>query len=149
MAWTKKQVIKQAYEELGIASYEFDISPEEMQAALRLLDLQMSEWNIHGIRISYQDGGGVGTDTGVPDWAVNALYLALAIRLAPSFGKTPSMETKSAKAAAYRTLMAKMVVPQEIVPVGYGGAAHRYPALRSGAALIETGPDGALDIEAT
>ena len=146
--YTKREVIQQAYAELGIASYEFDISPEEMQAGLRLLGLQMAEWNIHGIRISYQAGDDIADQAGVPDWAVNALYLALAIRLAPSFGKTPSAETKAAKAAAYRTLMAKMVIPQAVVPVGYGGAGYRYPALRDGAPLIETGPDGTLDIEA-
>lgn len=146
--YTKREVIQQAYAELGIASYEFDISPEEMQAGLRLLDLQMAEWNIHGIRISYQAGDDIADQAGVPDWAVNALYLALAIRLAPSFGKTPSTETKAAKAAAYRALMAKMVIPQAVVPAGYGGAGYRSPALRAGASLIETGPDGTLDIEA-
>lgn len=145
--WTKKQVIKQAYEELGIASYEFDVSPEEMQTGLRLLDLMMAAWNIHGIRIAYQASDDVASQTGVPDWAVNALFLGLAIRIAPSLGKTPSSETKSSYKDAYRVLMAKMVAPSEIVPVGYGGAGYRYPRLRGATPQIETGPDGTLGID--
>ena len=144
--YTKREVIQQAYAELGIASYEFDISPEEMQAGLRLLDLQMAEWNIHGIRISYQAGDDIADQVGVPDWAVNALYLALAIRLAPSFGKTPAPETKAAQKSAYNVLMAKMIMPTEITPTGYGGSGYRYPRLRGAAPLIETGPDGNLGI---
>jgi P22 tail accessory factor len=146
MAWTKKQVIKQAYEELGIASYEFDVSPEEMQTGLRILDLLMAEWNIHGIRVSYNSGDDIAAQTGVPDWAVNALFLTLAVRLAPSLGKTPAAETKAAQKSAYSVLMAKMVAPTKISPAGYGGSGSRYPNLRGAAALIETGPDGNLGI---
>jgi hypothetical protein len=144
--WTKKQVIKQAYEELGIASYEFDVSPEEMQTGLRILDLLMAEWNIHGIRVSYNSGDDIAAQTGVPDWAVNALFLTLAVRLAPSLGKTPAPETKAAQKSAYNVLMAKMVMPTEITPTGYGGSGYRYPRLRGAASLIETGPDGNLGI---
>lgn len=146
--WTKKQVIQQAYEELGIASYEFDVSPEEMQTGLRLLDLQMSEWNIHGIRIAYQLGDDIAAQAGVPDWAVNALFLTLAIRIAPSLGKTPSPETKAAQKTAYTVLMAKMVQPEPYTPSGFGGSSHRYPRLRADPPLIETGPDGTLGIDA-
>lgn len=145
--WTKKEVIEQAYEELGIGSTEFDISPDEMQTGLRLLDLMMAGWNIHGIRIAYQAGADIAAQTGVPDWAVEALFLTLAIRIAPSLGKTPSDDTKAAQKSAYTVLMAKMVEPVPIVSVGYGGSGYRYPRLRPGPSLIETGPDGTLGIE--
>jgi len=144
--YTKREVIQQAYAELGIASYEFDISPEEMQAGLRLLDLQMAEWNIHGIRVAYNSGDDIAAQTGVPDWAVNALFLTLAVRLAPSLGKTPAPETKAAQKSAHNVLMAKMVMPTEIAPTGYGGSGYRCPRLRGTASLIETGPDGNLGI---
>ena len=31
MGWTKRQFIEQAFDEIGLASYAFDLGPEQMQ----------------------------------------------------------------------------------------------------------------------
>jgi hypothetical protein len=92
--WTKSDVIRQAFSEIGMGAYEFDLQPEDMQTALRKLDAMMAAWGgAGGVRIGFSGGDGFGdleVDTTVPDWAYEALYLNLAIRLCPDFGKTPS-----------------------------------------------------------
>lgn len=98
MGWTKRQFITQAFEEIGLAAYVFDLTTEQLQSALRRMDAMVAGWNSNGIRIGYplpsspQDSD-IDVDTGVPDFANEAIYLGLAVRLAPSFGKTVAPET--------------------------------------------------------
>ena len=35
MSWTKRQIVEQALEELGLASYVFDMQPEQVESAKR------------------------------------------------------------------------------------------------------------------
>lgn len=110
MSWTKKQFIVQAFDELGIAGYVYDLQPEQLQTALRRLDSMMATWNALGIRIGYPlpDSPGesdLDAATSVPDKANEAVYTNLAIRLAPGMGKTVSIDTKLAAKAAYTNLL--------------------------------------------
>lgn len=104
MAWTKRDVIKKAYAEIGKASYDFDLQPEEMQDALQSLDAMVSAW---GLNFGYSGGDGKGdidADTEVPQFAYEALYTNLALRLAPGMGKTVSPETKTFARQGLNTL---------------------------------------------
>lgn len=130
MSWTKKQFIIQAFDELGIAAYVYDLQPEQLQTALRRLDSMMATWNALGIRISYPlpdspDNSDIDAETAVPDRANEAVYTNLAIRLAPGMGKVVSMDTKLAAKAAYDNLLLAAVFPAEMVlpmtmPLGAG-----------------------------
>ena len=42
MAWTKRDFITQAFEEAGLGSYVFDLTPEQLQTALRKLNARYS-----------------------------------------------------------------------------------------------------------
>mgnify|MGYP000165071707 CR=1 FL=1 len=101
MSWTKRQFVDQAFEEIGYASYTFDLEPEQLQAAMRRLDSMMATWNGRGIRVGYPlpatpGAGDLDDLTDVPDYANEAIYLNLAIRIAPTVGKAVSRETKVA-----------------------------------------------------
>jgi P22 tail accessory factor len=127
MAWSKMDVIKEAYAEIGKSDYDFDLSPEALQAGLRRLDAMMASWGgSFGIRIGYGGGDGFGeisADTEVPDWAYDGLYLNLAIRLAPSFGKTVSPETRTNAKMALDGIMARTVpVAPRNIGGGYAGS---------------------------
>jgi len=118
MGWTKRQFVVQAFEEIGLASYVFDLSPEQMESALRRLDSMMATWNSKGIRLGYpipsspQDSD-LDAETSVPDSANEAIYLNLGIRLAPSFGKTVSADTKTTAKMAYDNLLSRAAMPME------------------------------------
>jgi len=130
MGWTKRQFVTQAFEEIGLAAYVFDLNPEQLQSGLRRLDSMMATWNAKGIRLGYplpsspQDSD-LDEQTSVPDSSNEAIYLNLALRIAPSFGKTPSVDTKATAKAAYDNLLSIAAMPMEMrlpgtLPVGAG-----------------------------
>lgn len=146
MGLPKRKIIDGAFEEIGLRGYDLDLQPEQMMAALRKLDAMMATWAGSGIRIGYAGGDGEGdldVETDCPVWADDAMVLGLAVRLAPSFGKVPSAETKSMAAAAHRVVMNKTAQPSNRPVSGYGGNGYRIPVP---APDITLGNDGTLDL---
>lgn len=110
MAWTKRQLVVQAFDEIGLAEYVFDIQPEQLESALRRLDAMAASWNAKGLYFGYPLPSSPGDsdlddEVSVPDAAAEALYLSLAIRLAPSLGKQVAIETKTSARQAYNALL--------------------------------------------
>ena len=156
MGWTKRQFIVQAFEEIGLASYVFDLTPEQLQAALRRLDSMMSSWNAQGIRLSYpipsspQDSD-IDQETDVPDSAWEAVYTNLGVRLAPGYGKTVSVDTKAVARNTYNILLQRASAPLEqqlpgTMPAGSGNKPWRWddPYVAPPADPVLTGPEGPL-----
>ena len=156
MGWTKRQFVVQAFDEVGLAAYAYDLTPEQLESALRRLDSMMATWNAKGIRLGYplpsspQDSD-LDADTQVPDSANEAIYNNLALRLAPSFGKTPTAELKSAAKMAYDTLLARAALPpeQQLGPLPSGAGNKPFnidsPFLLPGDPALQAGPDSDLD----
>lgn len=158
MGWTKRQFVTQAFEEIGLAAYVFDLTPEQLESARRRLDAMMASWNAKGIRLGYpipsspQDGN-LDAETGVPDAANEAIYLNLGIRLAPSFGKVVSTETKAAAKMAYDTLLSRAALPPQqqlpgSMPSGAGNKPWRVyddPFLRPPTDPLLAGEDGPFE----
>jgi hypothetical protein len=116
MGWTKRQFVEQAFEEIGLAAYVYDLTPEQLQSALRRLDAMMAGWNANGIRIGWPmpstpQTSELDVDTKVPDVANEAIYINLALRIAPGFGKQVSAETKADADAAYSNLLNQTAAP--------------------------------------
>ena len=118
MSWTKRQLIEQAYEDIGYAGYTYDLDPERIESALRQLDAMISQWGGRGVRIGYPlptnpDDSDLDTDSGIPDYAVEAVYTNLGIRLAKTVGKTLPVEAIKVAREAYDTLMQRTAYPPE------------------------------------
>ena len=157
MSWTKRQFVVQAFEEIGYASYAFDLQPEQLQAGLRRLEAMMATWNGRGVRLNYPlssnpDTAELDTSSNVPDAANEAIYTNLAIRIAPIVGKTASAETKQAARSAYLELLSRFTVPQEqqfpaTLPAGAGNKPWRQdnPFLPGPESQIDAGPDGPIE----
>lgn len=116
MGWTKRQLVTQAFEEIGLAAYVFDLTPEQLQSALRRMDSMVAGWNSNGVRIGYTlpsspDASDIDADSGVPDYANEAIFLGLACRIAPSYGKTVSAETKAWADTAYSNMANQVAIP--------------------------------------
>ena len=151
-AWTKLDIIRQAYSEIGKANYEFDLQPEDLQSALRQLDAMMAMWGgTQGIRIGFAGGDGFGkldVTAEVPLWSVEALYYNLALRLAPSFGKTPSPLTILNAKVALDAVRNRTVPTATRYIGGYGGAGNSCFGVASmpvDVPEMATGPDGTLN----
>jgi hypothetical protein len=152
MSWTKRQYVTAALEELGIASYVFDLDADQIEAAVRRLDSMMAEWNGRGIRIGYPlpDSPGstdIDAEAGTPDSAHDAILTNLAIRLAPSYGKQVAVETKTTARHALNTLLARAAFPSEMqlpssLPSGAGNKGQTFTPEPD--EPITSGPDGTL-----
>jgi hypothetical protein len=159
MGWSKRQIIEQAFAEIGLAAYTFDLQPEQIEDALRRLDAMMAMWNGKGIRLGYPLPSSPGASDpdqqiGVPDDAIEAMTLNLALRIAPSYGKALMPETKSNASIAYKSLIMRSAMPKEMridpmsIPSGAGNKQWRYnqnPFLPDYAEPITVGPDSELD----
>jgi hypothetical protein len=44
MGYKKRQFISAAFEEIGLASYVFDLQPEQLESALRRLDAMIADF---------------------------------------------------------------------------------------------------------
>lgn len=130
---TKGQLVTMAYDELTLAGYAFDVTPEEQAVALGRLDALMGEWRISSMDLGYNQpttvGGGALSDvSGIPDFATNTVALSLALRIAPTLGKTLSGESRMALASAKTAIRAYCArTPTMRLPSGVPiGAGQRY-----------------------
>lgn len=136
---TKRQLVEQAFSEVALNGWEFDITADEKETALTRLDALMYELSGRGVSVAYafptQLGGGDLDDMlGCPDTVFFALAILLAKRLCPTMGKTFSAESRVALREAERTLfVVGMTVPTVTyapgTPIGSGNKpwANRYP----------------------
>lgn len=159
MAWTKRDFITQAFEEIGLGSYVFDLTPEQLQTALRKLNGMLAVWNAKGIRLGFPiasgpDSDGLDDDATVPDRAIDAIILGLAIRLAPGFGKAVPPETKVAAREAYSAMLNHYTFPPEMqfsgtLPAGAGNKPFNIdrPFLDAFVNTLDVGPDAPLEFE--
>lgn len=129
MAWTKRQLITQAFDDVGLASYVFDLTADQLESCRRRLDSMMATWNAKGIKVAYPiptdaNGSDLDQDSHLPDFAVEAVCLNLAIRIAPSVGKAVSPDLKTSAKLAYDVLLNKAAMPREMqlagIPKGAG-----------------------------
>lgn len=158
MSWTKKQFVEQALEEIGLASYVFDLQPEQEQSVLRRLDSMMAILNIQGVRIGYplpsaQSSSDINQDTSVPDWANEGIYQNLAIKIAPMFGKSVSPELKVSAKNALSMMICKAGQPVQerqlsSTPLGAGNKPWRFNRQFTTEPCdpLTTGDDGILSL---
>jgi hypothetical protein len=160
MGWTKAELLDQGFQQIGLAGYVFDLPPEQLQSALKTLDSMMATWNGRGIRLGYPipstaSGSSGDEDSGIPDYANEAVFLNLGIRLASTVGKPVSVELKANAKQALDSLLAKAAMPREMnlpttMPKGAGHKTHRNtnrPFLDQPEDVLEAGPDSDLDFE--
>jgi len=158
MGYSKRQFVYAAFNEIGLASYVFDLQPEQLEVARQRLDAMMADWNGKGIRLGYPipsspEQGSIDEETYVPDSAYEAIICNLGIRLAPSYGKQVMMETKATAKQGYDILLQRATAPLEkqlprTMPAGAGNKPYRYddPFLRGPVHTVDAGPDGPIEL---
>lgn len=118
----KRDIIEVAFDDCGLAGYEFDRTPEEQTMALRKLNALMLEWPWN--RLGYvQPTYGVGQaeePSGLDDKHVNTVAQYLALRIAPGIGVTLAPEQRATLARSFATLQAEVAtVPDVEIPIGF------------------------------
>lgn len=159
MGYSKRQFVAAAFEEIGLASYVFDLQPDQLQSAMRRLDSMMADWNGKGIRLGYPlPGNPQDSDldqlSEVPDSSNQAIITNLAIRIAPSYGKQVSPDTKTVAKESYNTILSRATKPSEkqfpgTLPAGSGNKPWRMqgdPFLRHPVDPVLAGDDGPIQL---
>lgn len=108
---TKRTIVGMAFEEIGLAGYEFDATPEEQFSALRRLDVLMARWRTQSLDLGYNFPAQVGNGdlddpSNIPDDALDAVVTTLALRIMPAIGKSMSAESNRAYAESMTALRA-------------------------------------------
>lgn len=132
---TKGQIEDMAFEEIGLAGYEFDATPEEQASGLRRLDSLMAMWAGPGMNLDlgYNFPHTIGTSdradaSGVPDFALDAVVIILAESVMPAIGKTMSTETRVRKQTSMNAIRAACaVIPERQLPTSTLRGAGRKP----------------------
>ena len=159
MSYTKREYIQAAFEEIGLASFVYDLTSDEMTAACKRLDAMMAEWNAKGARLGYPipttpSSTNLDDDTGVPDLANEAVITNLSIRIAPGYGKQVSPDTKMAAKQAYSTMLGRLMadnMPEKQVPSTLPrGAGHKpwvdgNPFVEEPVEPLLAGPDSEIE----
>lgn len=160
MGWTKRQYIEQAFVEIGLAGYMFDITPEELNTALRQLDSMMATWNGRGIREAWPapsspQNSDLDNLTDVNDAANEAIYYNLAVRIGPGFGKAASAEVRFFAKDSYNLLLSLHAQPvsrqlPDTMPAGAGNKPWRNndsPFIRPPVDPLLDGPGTILEFD--
>lgn len=159
MGYSKRQFVMAAFEEIGLASYVFDLQPDQLQSAVRRLDAMMADWNGKGIRLGYplpgdpQDSD-LDEPSNVPDSSNQAIITNLAVRIAPSYGKQVMPETKAVAKESYNTILSRATMPTEkqlpgTLPAGAGNKPWRTqdnPFLHPPIDPLLAGGDGPIEL---
>lgn len=156
--WLKRELIEQAFTEIGLDPRRFNVEPDDLQSALRSLDAMMATWNAKGLRLGYAlpatpSDSDIDADSGLPDLAYEAVCLALAIRIAPSFGKQVSPDTRVSAKQAYDAVALSVAFPPEqplkVLPKGAGNKPWRYgnsnPFFPEPQETLDAGNDAQID----
>lgn len=118
----KRDIIELAFDDCGLAGYEFDRTPEEQSMALRKLNAMMMEWpwSLLGYHQPTYAVGLPEEPSGIPDDAVNVVAQYLALRIAPGIGTALSAEQKATMARSLTVMQAEYaVVPETEMPGNY------------------------------
>lgn len=135
--WTKQQIVQEAFGELALQGFVFNVGPDEMVSALRRLDLFMATMQAKKLFLTYafpanpSDGSQLDDPSGLPDSDIEAVVLNLAPRIAGNFGKTMAPSSLATAKAALDTVMIAAAQPLQVaypstMPRGAGNKPWRW-----------------------
>ena len=151
---TKREHVIYALEELGLLGNGIEITPEEVVSGIKRLDNMMAVWETYGIRVGYNFAStDADANSGVPQSADDVIGANLAVRFAPTFGKTLSVDTKIAASKGYDALILKFMTVPEMqygrdLPRGAGNKPWREQGgvfFQEDTSRVDVGPDSELE----
>lgn len=133
MGWTKQNLIDMAFEEAGLSSGAFPISPEMYQTGLMSLDSMMALWSVQGVRPgpyplpTKPENSSLADDSNLPDWANMAVYMKLGIMIASKRRIPVTPQLLSAADIAWNAMLTELAKDNvmEFPPGTLAGAGNR------------------------
>ena len=140
---TKIQLVSMAFDELRINGITSDADSEDNVLALQSLEQLLSELQFD-IGWRFEAEPDPNSMSGIPQFAESAIYMALAVRIAPRYGKDPAM-IRTQASAAMSALIARVSRPRQIsystrMPLGLGNR-RQYPYSRQFMPVPDVAPN--------
>lgn len=108
---TKREAVLQAFRQATLASYVFDLQPEELQDVLTEMDQMLALWASRGINLGYSAGDDdLDAESGVATADLSAVTQNLAITVCSMFGKSPSPTLMANAAQSYAGLLTQALM---------------------------------------
>ena len=151
---TKGDIVNQAFEYLRISGLTNEAAPRDTRLALRSLDSMMLAWTNKGLNLSWNKSDdftdpGPQEDSGISDADYEAIYVNLAVKLAPAFGKPPTQLDSFAR-ELYAGLFSTELPTQQnntYMPLGSGNRRGAYaPVYQQANETIDVENDGNITI---
>ena len=121
------------------------------------MDMMIASWNGRGIRLAYAlesdpDGASVDQASGLADSDIECVVTNLAMRLAPSYGKTCPTETREAARETFSAMLSRSVEMPTMqlplsMPMGAGYKRRNQRPFFAPADPVDAGNDGELTLE--
>lgn len=83
---TANELIKDAFDDIGVKPAEVELTDSEQAVGLRRLNRLGTAFAADGLNFGYTKLTSVNQEVTIPDWAEDLFITYLAIRLAPAFG---------------------------------------------------------------
>lgn len=97
----KREIVEMAREQCGQAGFEFEVTPEEVSADVRLLDVLMAEWPYSQMGYNTDTPSLPEDESGLSDVDVMAVATALAARRMAQSGRAMPATFRATAARAY------------------------------------------------
>lgn len=116
--WTKARIVADAFADVALAGFVYDLTPDEQQHALRRLEMMLATWEGRGITLGYafaSDPSNIDAqvDSGLPAAAVETVTINLAKRIASGFGKELTQQQMQDAANSYAVLLKDAAFPPQ------------------------------------
>lgn len=128
----KRDIIELAFDDCGLAGYEFDRTADEQTMALRKLNAMMDEWpwSLLGYSQPAYGVGQIEEPSGIPNEAVSTVGQYLARRIVPGMGGAVSDDLKATLARSFSVLLAQTATIPDMslpgnTPLGSGRRGYR------------------------
>ncbi|QDP63206.1 MAG: putative peptidoglycan hydrolase [Prokaryotic dsDNA virus sp.] len=128
---TIREVVEDAFEEIGVKTAEVPLTNDELQSGIRRCNDMLTGWDDIGIIVGYTEVLSGDDTMKVDRSAVGAIKYNLAVRLAPSYQKVVSATLFALSTSTLDILMASNTDLSEIaypdtLPVGSGNECPDY-----------------------
>ena len=116
---TKSNIVNDAFTELGLSGYVYNLQPEDLQTALTMLESLVARLDVAGIELNWPFAASLNDVAGnvtvdLPFWAHSGLVALLAIDLSAGFGKTVAASTSLKAKLGYETMVSVSAIPNPI-----------------------------------
>lgn len=151
---TKGDIVRQAFQHLRISGLTNKARNEDTQLALQTLESMLLAWTNKGLNLSWNKSPDFvdpdpQEDSGISDADYEAIYVNLAVKLAPAFGKPPTQLDSFAR-ELYAGLFSTVLPTQqnnEYMPLGSGSRRGAYtPVYQEANEPIDVENDGNITI---